>query len=316
MVDQMLSRPAMGQVASLGSLYDARSDSFISFSLLRKTPPTECIETTGMPSTTIKFSKTDTFQEKFDQLHIPAELQASFLAGLVKVGVSRLYLDDKRQTNQVAQCTLHYSTTTVEQTLQLSSPDVCPCLDRIILGTGLATHVVTGIRWGANCVVTAKSQVTRQQDISEISGELEAQMNELIAPGLTVKGSAGVNKIATCQDSGSSSYITVHGNVVADDGLMPTDLESAKIFMSKIPKYIQNANDGKGKPIAFMLMPLSILRMFGYPEVRTDMILRQLSIDYVESFVRLFEILGIPSRSSTTIKRGFSIMKLLLLQPM
>lgn len=85
MMPSILKRPALGQIAALGSLYDARSDTFISLSLLKEAPPATSVETTQKHSTDIKFSRTDTYKEKFDRLEVEAALSASFLAGLVKV---------------------------------------------------------------------------------------------------------------------------------------------------------------------------------------------------------------------------------------
>ena len=283
------SRPALGQLASLGSLYDARTDSFLAFSLFHKELPASCIKKSEMHSTTIKFAQTDTYQEKFNLLHIPGNLQASFLAGLIEVGGSGLYLKERRQTNQVAQCTLNYSTTTVQEVIKLSSPEIGSCLNSTIFERGLATHVVTGIEWGANCIVTATSEVTQQQDKSNISGQLQARMDSIVVGKFGGDGSVSGTKESLCQDSGSSSRITIHGDVVADDGLMPTDFESAKAFMSNIPSYIQKANDGKGKPIAYTLVPLNVLKTFYYPEIRADVIFRQMEIHYVEQFVHLFD---------------------------
>lgn len=78
----MLKRPALGQIASLGTFYDARNDSFVhGLSLLRTAPPPAAVTTTDMHKTDIKFSKTDSYTEKFDRLGVRAELSASFLAG-------------------------------------------------------------------------------------------------------------------------------------------------------------------------------------------------------------------------------------------
>jgi len=159
MVINILKRPALGQIAGLGALYDARSDNFIPASLLKEPPPATSIAVTQKHSTAIKISKTDTYKEKLDRLDVEAELSASFLAGLVKVSGSGRYLSDKRETNLVMQSSMYYSITTVEEELNLASIDIKRCLAFDTLDSDVATHVVTGISWGAKCVITAKSQV-------------------------------------------------------------------------------------------------------------------------------------------------------------
>ncbi|KAH0565816.1 hypothetical protein GP486_000785 [Trichoglossum hirsutum] len=289
MMPNILKRPALGQVAALGSLYDARSDSFIPFSLLKEAPPATSVETTQKHSTDIKFSRTDTYKEKFDRLDVESELSASFLAGLVKVEGSGRYLTDKRDTNLVMQSSMHYSVTTVEEDLNLASGEIKKCMAFDTLESDVATHVVSGISWGAQCVITAKSQVAIFQDRNQIAGELDAQFGHLKIIGLGRSGAVGLSKEALERKAEHSFEVTVYGDVLANDGLVPADFESAQKFIGNVHKYIEAANDGKGKPITYTLMPLSLLKMFRILEIKGDITLRRLSTECLEKFVQLFD---------------------------
>jgi hypothetical protein len=100
----LLDRPALGQTASLGNLHDARSDTFITLSLLKfpsPFPSPGAVETTHEHSASIKVSKSDTYKEKFDTSGIDSTLSASFLAGLVTVGGAGRYVSDRRDTSHV-----------------------------------------------------------------------------------------------------------------------------------------------------------------------------------------------------------------------
>jgi hypothetical protein len=90
-------------VASLGSLYDAQCDSFIPLSILKTAAPADAVDITQNHSTEVKFSKIDSYKEKFDRFGLEAELSACFLAGLVQVESSGRYLTDKRESNRVMQ---------------------------------------------------------------------------------------------------------------------------------------------------------------------------------------------------------------------
>ena len=81
----MLKRPALGQAAPLGGLYDARNDTFVPVSVLRTPPPEEAVTRMDIPSSDIKYSRADSFKEKFHQLDIGPSLSASFLAGFLLV---------------------------------------------------------------------------------------------------------------------------------------------------------------------------------------------------------------------------------------
>jgi len=289
MITNILKRQALGQIAALGALYDARSDNFISLSLMKEPPPATSIAVMPNHSTDIKISKTDTYKEKFDRLDVEAELSASYLAGLVKVSGSGRYLSDKRETNLVMQSSMHYRITTVEEELNLASADIKRCLAFDTFDSDAATHVVTGISWGAKCVITAKSQVALSIDRNKIAGELEAQLSLLKGIGLTMQGASDLSKEDSEQNSGTSFEITIFGDVLSNDGLVPTDFETAQKFISNVHKYIADANQGKGMPITYTLMPLSVLKTFGILEIKSDIIFRQLRVECLEKFVQLFD---------------------------
>ena len=289
MLPNILKRPALGQIAPLGGLYDARSDTFIPLSLLKDVPPDSAVDTKQNHSTDIKFSKTDTYKEKFDRLDVEPELSASFLAGLVKVEGSGRYLSEKRETNRVIQSSMHYSITTVEEELNLTSGDIKKCLAFDTLDSDVATHVVTGISWGAHCVITAKSQGFLTQNESQIAGKLEAEFGILRLIGLGKKGALDGSKEGGVASAEHSFEVTVYGDVLANDGLVPTDFDGAQRFISNVHKYIADANQGKGKPTTYTLMPLSLLRMFRILEIKCDIALRQLSLECLDKFVQLFD---------------------------
>ncbi|KAF3914916.1 hypothetical protein ABW20_dc0107937 [Dactylellina cionopaga] len=268
MMPQVLKRPALGQVAALGSLYDARSDSFVGLSLFRSSPPISTVQTTENHTTDIKLTKLDTYKEKFDRLNLHSELGASFLADLFSVEGSARYLTETRDSSHVIQSSMHYRISTVEEELNLISPEAKDCLAFSTLETDIATHVVTGISWGAQCVITAQHRSTHSDDTGEIAGELDAQLTCLKSISLGIGGGIGVEKDAEGETSSHSFEVTVFADVLADDGL---------------------ANGGKGKPITYTLMPLALLQMFRIIEIKADIALHQLSVECLEKFVLLFD---------------------------
>jgi hypothetical protein len=103
-----LSRPALGHVANLGTLYDARTDTFVPISLLPGQIPESAIKRTHNHTTSFEYSESDSFKEKFSKMGFNAELKASFLGGLVEVEGSGKYLNESRDTNRVKQVSMHY----------------------------------------------------------------------------------------------------------------------------------------------------------------------------------------------------------------
>ncbi|RSL66749.1 hypothetical protein CEP54_003551 [Fusarium duplospermum] len=282
MASPIPKRPALGQVAILGSLYDARRDVFLPLSLFSEPLPSDAMETKQRQSTNIKIITGDTFRDKFDACGIDGELGVSVLAGLAKLDGSGLYLRDKRDTNNAVQSSLHYEFTTVEEELNLTARGIKECVALNVLDTDVATHVVTGIYWGARCVFTAKQQLDPPEDKSQASSNLEAQMSLLKTAGLSrVKDETRTNPR-------NAAEITVFGDNLANVPLL-TDFADAQNFIESIPGDIAKAGDGKGQPLAYTLMPLSLLAAFRIPGVKADLTYRQLGADCVQRCVQLFD---------------------------
>jgi hypothetical protein len=147
MTSNRIERPALGQLAGLSDLYDARSDTFTPGISLFKTTPSEIVDSTPYRSTYFKRSETDSYGDKFSGLGVEPKLGASFLAGLVTVQGSGQYLEEKRDTNLVMQSSMIYNITTrVDQLkFKLNSKTLKSYLSFDTIHNDVATHVVSAI---------------------------------------------------------------------------------------------------------------------------------------------------------------------------
>ncbi|KAI9780418.1 MAG: hypothetical protein M1839_006692 [Geoglossum umbratile] len=275
-------RPALGQVAQIGALYDARRDSFIPLSLLKSTPPLSSVIVTGDNTSDVKASFTDTYEEKFDKMNLDPELGASFLSGLVHVDRSGGYLNDLRDTNNTIQASLHYNVSTVHEKLNLVDPSLTQCLNLDVLQGTSATHVVTEISWGALTVLVAKHPLTGQYSRSEIEGNFRARF--AILESIVEDGDAGyISKDGSDPDTS----VNIYSDVMTKDSSVPTDFNDAFQFISNVPRYIAETNGGKGQPTTYVLLPLSFLSYF-FP-IATCPTITPLSAKCLSQFVQLFE---------------------------
>ncbi len=240
-------------------------------------------------TTTTRYTEADTYKDKFDLLSVKAELGASILAGLASVGGAGQYLAETRSLNLVVQASMHYSITTVDERLDLMTSGVADCLVSRTLDSDFATHVVIGITWGARCVVSARRQCVASADRSHMAGELQSHLGLLRLVGTNAEAGGELDKDVVDLSADQALEVTVHGDVLANDGLVPTDFASARAYIRNLPKYIECANDGKGKPISYALMPLPLLGMFKLLEIEADVAVRQLSVDCLEKFVKLLD---------------------------
>ncbi|KAI7976285.1 hypothetical protein EIK77_010758 [Talaromyces pinophilus] len=283
-----LERPALGETASLGSLYDARTDNFIGLSLLKGPPPENAVRTTDNHTTHSSFSTRDTYKDKFDNMRIGGDLSASFLAGLVTVGGSGRYLADKRESNLVIQASLHHHLTTVNEELDLDSSEIREQISFEGLSPGantdIATHVVTKISWGARNIVTAKREISRTEKRDEVMGQLRGAFKPLT---IAVNGKGELD--SGLGDTNDVFEITVHGDVFADAEPPPTNFKDTFQFIKNIPRYIASANGGKGMPLTYTLLPLQMIYRRCHLDVACHVTLTQIHIQILDRFVHLFD---------------------------
>lgn len=289
-----LTRPALGQTADLGTLYDARSDKFIPLSLLKVSPPAAAIKKTDINTSDFKVSKSETYREKLKNLSLGAELGASFLASMVAVEGSGSYLTDTRDSNRVMETSLHCNIATVHERLNFDSSGLMEYLALENLDKTHATHIVAEISWGAQSIVTARYTLSKGEDQKKVEGRFKSAFEKIPEIGGSGGASADIGKTKNRLED--NFQVTVHGDVLADDGLVPTDLASAYQFISNVPKYIKNANDGKGKALTYKLLPIDVLGYIYDLEITVDTKIRQLSAECLEKFVDLFDDIAMSSR--------------------
>lgn len=276
------SRPALGQVVQLGTLYDARRDSFVPLSLLKAPPSPSSIIVTDSYSSDVKISFADTYAEKFKQMDVDPELGASLLSGLAEVDGSGGYLIDARDSNAVVHASLFYKASTVQEKLNLMDPSLRDYLDLNVLHAGSATHVVAEIGWGALTVIVAKHTFTGQNSQLEIENMLRARFAilESIAKDGIVRYSSG-------EKGDPDTSISVYSDVGSKEKWIPSSFQDVYQFMSSVPEFIFETNGGKGQPTTYVLLPLGFLSYFfpiiNYPTTMSP------SVDCLSQFVQLFD---------------------------
>ena len=86
----------------------------------------------------------DSLEDKVDLMNIEAGIKVSFLGGLVEVGGSARYLDDKRMSRYDARVSLKYNARTKFEQLTMAHLNRSNIRYLEILNNGEAMHVVVG----------------------------------------------------------------------------------------------------------------------------------------------------------------------------
>ncbi|XP_070295561.1 stonustoxin subunit beta-like [Salvelinus sp. IW2-2015] len=120
------------------------------------------------PNTDFKIIASDSTEDKSEALNVSASLEASFLGGLVSVKGSAEFLHDKKTSKRQSRVSLQYRTTTHFEQLtmdHLGAGNVKHCN---VLLEGSATHVVTGLLYGAQALFVFDQEVSSGENHQDI----------------------------------------------------------------------------------------------------------------------------------------------------
>lgn len=121
MAQGQLQRPSVGQWADLGAFYDARTDTFVSHSLIPSGFPNVALVITPTPLRRSKLLGSDTYQAKFVDFGMGADLGASFLSGMIDVAGAAEYLKHHSTSHLSEQVSVSYTVATIEERLNLQA---------------------------------------------------------------------------------------------------------------------------------------------------------------------------------------------------
>ena len=261
-----ITRHALGRSAALGDLYNARTDKFCSISALQVQLPA-AISETDIHHSEISLSIVSNLEQKFRDLNVSGELQLSVLAGFVDIGTSAQYLSKNKGSFKSVECTVLYNIKTRREHLELSHEVIKNYINSSEIGHSQATHVVIDIEWGANCVITVTDQNSDNRKQQEVGFKLWAKaekLKELL--GTSISAEAGVKLTKEQIEEWSQFKFEFSGDVIQEaSGEIPQTVQGALTFMGQVPELIAKCNGGKGKPLKYVMLPVSYLLLIALP---------------------------------------------------
>ena len=94
----------------------------------------------------------------------------------------------------------------------------------------------------------------------------------------------------TNQDNIEENYnLHVFGDIMPTDEEVPRTFEEALKLMKRLPSLVSNANDGKGKPLKYIMVPLSLLAKYLKISTIADRMIKDLSENSITRVVQLFD---------------------------
>ncbi|XP_061603445.1 stonustoxin subunit alpha-like [Phyllopteryx taeniolatus] len=245
---------ALGQPFTLGMLYDARKDELIpGFTLWdRETLDRETSETT-QKSSSFKITASDTIESRSSLMDIEASLNMSFLGGLVQVGGSAKYLNDQKKFKNQSRVTFQYKATTSFKQLSLPALGALNSQQKQIIEEGKATHLVTGILYGANAVFVFDSEKLEARNVQDIQGNMQAVIKKI--PTFKIEGSARIHLSEEEQELTNKFSCTFFGDLILEKN--PATFVQAVETYCELPTLLGTKDNNA--PLLVWLYPLRSL---------------------------------------------------------
>uniref|UniRef100_A0AAZ1XW76 B30.2/SPRY domain-containing protein n=1 Tax=Oreochromis aureus TaxID=47969 RepID=A0AAZ1XW76_OREAU len=254
MNSKIMEVAALGRPFTLGMLYDARRDKLIPGVTLwdNKTLKEKSVEN-DQHSSEFEVSATDSIEKKSSLLDVNASLKASFMTGLIEVEGSAKYLNDKKKSHHQSRVTLQYKATTKFKQLMLT-PDETKNTQEAENVKTLATHVVTGILYGANAFFVFDSEKLDDSSTENIQGSMQAVIKKI--PSFNIDGKVDI-KLSDEEKAVTDKFTCkFYGDFILESN--PVTFQDAVKTYIQLPKLL-GENRENCVPLKVTLMPLKIL---------------------------------------------------------
>ncbi|XP_010787031.1 verrucotoxin subunit beta-like [Notothenia coriiceps] len=220
----------------------------------------------------------ESIEDKSSALNVEASLKASFLSGLVEVGGSAKYLNDTKTSKNQARVTLKYQATTKFQELSmdhLGGEHVKK--HQVVFDQGIATHVVTGILYGAQAFFVFDREVSVNENLQDIQGNLKVMVNKMTSLSIDGEGSLKM------EDNERKNVEKFSCRFIGDFFIQkpPTSFQEAVEVYQSLPKLLEGGENAV--PVKVWLLPLTCL------DSTAAKLVRQISIGLVEECQNVLE---------------------------
>ena len=251
----LLEMPCLGRPFQLGTLYDCRNDSLIPGVTLWGPDTLGTAKQTMMEGSDFEVITEDSLNEKTLHLDVSAGLKLSVLGGLVKAGGSGKFLYDRTTSKSQARVSLRFKSTSRFEQLNMShlGQFEYPC----VFEDDIATHVVTGVQYGADAFFVFDRQVDSTEKFRQIRGEMEAMISVLPSIDLQVGGSADLDIQSKGKKEIENIQCKFYGDFILPKN--PTTYQDAVKVYQELPKLLGGAGYPNSVPKKVWLYPLSKL---------------------------------------------------------
>lgn len=202
-------------------------------------------------SSAFEITASDSIESKSSLLDVDASLKASFLGGLIQVEGSAKYLNDQKKFKNQSRVTLQYKATTTFEQLSMTHQEAKNMLNTSIMDKESATHVITGILYGAHAFFVFDSQKLDSSSVQDIQGSMQAVIKKI--PAFDVEGK--VNIKLTDEEKALTNQFSCkfYGDFILQSN--PATFEDAVKTYTQLPKLLGEKQE-TAVPLKVWLTPL------------------------------------------------------------
>ncbi|XP_037311284.2 neoverrucotoxin subunit alpha-like [Pungitius pungitius] len=258
MASKQMEVAALGRPFTLGMLYDAQRDDLIT-GLKMWDDKTLQMKTTKSfkHSSNFVIAESDSIESKSTLLDVNASLKVSFLSGLIEVGGSAHYLKDHKEFKNQSRVTGQYKSTTHLEQLSMTDLMTLEPQQKDVIKKSSATHIVTGILYGANAFFVFDSEKLDSSSNEEIEASMKLMMKKI--PLFSVEVDVSTKMTKEEKDLSASFSCKFFGDIILQS--IPFTFEEAVKTIGQLPQLLGDKGE-KAVPMKVWLMPLTTL----YPE--------------------------------------------------
>ncbi|KAA0712667.1 Neoverrucotoxin subunit alpha [Triplophysa tibetana] len=252
MASNQMMVAALGRPFTLGMLYDARKDEVLTgFMLWDKKTLQENRSEHAQRSSSFEITASDSIESKSSLLDVDASLKASFLSGLIQVEGSAKYLNDQKKSKNQSRVTLQYKATTTFEQLSMTHHEAKNMLNTAIMDKESATHVVTGILYGAHAFFVFDSQKLDSSSAQDIQGSMQAVIKKI--PTFDVEGKVSIKLTDEEKALTDQFSCKFYGDFILQSN--PATFEDAVKTYTQLPNLLEQKQKA-GVPLKVWLTPL------------------------------------------------------------
>ncbi|CAF1093904.1 unnamed protein product [Adineta ricciae] len=326
-VGRPISRQALGRTAFIGSLYDATTDLFCERIIVNEDIPPTAIRQLDENHGHSSYEFDTAVSKKLRKLNVDISLSLSILGGLVKsAGASSSYLYTRDKTSQNIEATFIHRSITRTEALNVSHKDFKVRVEPTALRHKNATHVVTSIRWGADVFAQFEAKSTTAESKHTAKAGLQLELNKLLsklisvnprnsvavpvealqaAPSPTIPTTEGsipsaptaqIEKGTTAPQisfESTSTATTFNYKITLFGDLIPTtcpkNIEELLAMIPNIMTGLQKTNGGKGRPLEYLMLPISEVAQILDQEIVSDRIFRAVEESVTHEIEAIFD---------------------------